>query len=57
VISFDRQRRRKEMASEVIQSTHYIGTVLPNGHLEIPETIIEQMGLKHGDEVENQTFL
>lgn len=39
------------MASEVVQSTHYIGKVLPNGHLEIPQTVFEQMGLKHGDEV------
>lgn len=39
------------MASEVLQDTHYIGKVLPNGHLEIPRTVIEQMGLKHGDEV------
>ena len=40
------------MASELAQSTHYIGKFLPDGHLEIPKTIIEQMGLKHGDEVE-----
>jgi len=39
------------LASEVVQSTHYIGKVLPNGHLEIPQTVFEQMGLKHGDEV------
>ena len=39
------------MASEVVQSTHYIGKVLPDGRLEIPQTIFEQMGLKHGDEV------
>ena len=40
------------MASEGIQSSHYIGKVLPDGHLEIPQTVFEQMGLKHGDEVE-----
>ena len=40
------------MASEVVQSTHYIGQVLPNRHLEIPQTVFERMGLKHGDEVE-----
>ena len=40
------------MASEGIQSSHYIGKILPNGHLEIPQTVFEQMGLKDGDEVE-----
>jgi len=39
------------MTSEVVLDTHYIGKVLPDGHLEIPETVIVQMGLKHGDEV------
>ena len=40
------------MASEGIQSSHCIGKVLPDGHLEIPQTVFEQMELKHGDEVE-----
>ncbi len=40
------------MASEDIQSTHYIGKILPDGHLEIPQTVFEQMGLSSGDEVE-----
>ena len=40
------------MASERISNTHYIGKVLPDGHLEIPQSIFEQLGLKHGDEVE-----
>lgn len=40
------------MTSEIAQNTPYIGKVLTDGHLEIPKTIIEQMGLKHGDEVE-----
>jgi antitoxin component of MazEF toxin-antitoxin module len=40
------------MAAEDIQSTHYIGKILPDGHLEIPKTVFEQMGLRHGDEVE-----
>ncbi len=40
------------MASEEIQSTHYIGKILPDGHLEIPQTVFEQMGLRYGDEVE-----
>jgi len=40
------------MASEEIQSSHYIGKVLPDGHLEIPQTVFEQMGLSSGDEVE-----
>src|SRR5262245_44220588 len=31
--------------------THYIGKVLPNGHLEIPKTVVESMDLKDGDEV------
>ena len=39
------------MASEVTLNTHYIGKVLPNGHLEIPQTVVESMGLKGGDEV------
>ena len=39
------------MASEAALNTHYIGTVLPNGHLEIPQTVVESMGLKDGDEV------
>jgi bifunctional DNA-binding transcriptional regulator/antitoxin component of YhaV-PrlF toxin-antitoxin module len=40
------------MASEGIQSSHYIGKVLPDGHISIPLTVFEQMGLKHGDELE-----
>ena len=40
------------MASEGIQSSHYIGKVLPDGHLEIPQTVFEQMGLRYGDELE-----
>ncbi|HIE29302.1 TPA: hypothetical protein EYP66_18685 [Candidatus Poribacteria bacterium] len=40
------------MASEEIQSSHYIGKVLPDGHLEIPQTVFEQMGLRYGDELE-----
>jgi len=39
------------MASEATHSAHYIGKVLPGGHLEIPKAIIEKMDLKHGDEV------
>jgi len=39
------------MASEATLNTHYIGKVLPNGHLEIPKTVVESMGLKGGDEV------
>ena len=39
------------MASEATPHTHYIGKVLPNGHLEIPQTVVESMGLKDGDEV------
>ena len=39
------------MASGVVQDTHCIGRVLSNGHLEIPTIVIEQMGLKQGDEV------
>jgi antitoxin component of MazEF toxin-antitoxin module len=39
------------MASEATLHTHYIGKVLPNGHLEIPPTVVESMGLKDGDEV------
>ncbi len=39
------------MASEATLTTHYIGKVLPNGHLEIPPTVVESMGLKDGDEV------
>lgn len=39
------------MASEATLTTHYIGKVLPNGHLEIPQTVVESMGLKDGDEV------
>ena len=40
------------MESEEIHSSHYIGKVLSDGHLEIPRTIFEQMGLRHGDFVE-----
>ena len=39
------------MASEASLHTHYLGKVLPNGHLEIPQTVVEAMGLKDGDEV------
>jgi hypothetical protein len=39
------------MASEATLHTHYLGKVLPSGHLEIPKTIVESMGLKDGDEV------
>ena len=39
------------MASEATLNTHYIGKVLPNGHLELPKTVVESMGLKDGDEV------
>lgn len=39
------------MASEAALHTHCIGKVLPDGHLEIPQTIVEHMGLKDGDEV------
>ena len=39
------------MASEATLRTHYIGKVLPNGHLEIPKPVVESMGLKDGDEV------
>jgi len=39
------------MAPEATLHTHYIGKVLPNGHLEIPQTVVESMGLKDGDEV------
>jgi len=39
------------MASEATLHTHYIGKVLPDGHLEIPKTIVEHLGLKNGDEV------
>ena len=39
------------MASEVALHTHYIGKVLPDGHLELPKTIVEHLGLKNGDEV------
>src|SRR5215510_2321867 len=39
------------MASEATLKTHYIGKVLPNGHLEIPQTVVESMDLKDGDEV------
>jgi hypothetical protein len=39
------------MASEATLHTHYIGKVLPNGHLEIPQTVVESMGLQDGDEV------
>lgn len=42
----------KEVASKEIQSTHYRGKVLPDGHLEIPQTVFEQMGLSFGEEVE-----
>ena len=40
------------MAAEVAQNTLYIGKVRSDGHLEIPQLVFEQMGLKHGDEVE-----
>ena len=39
------------MASEAALHTHYIGKVLPDRHLEIPQTIVEHLGLKDGDEV------
>lgn len=39
------------MASEATLHTHCIGKVLSNGHLEIPKTVVESMGLKDGDEV------
>ena len=39
------------MASAATLHTHYLGKVLPNGHLEIPKTVVESMGLKDGDEV------
>ena len=39
------------MASEATLHTHYLGKVLPNGHLEIPKTVVESMDLKDGDEV------
>ena len=39
------------MASEATLHTHYLGKVLPNGHLEIPQTVVESMDLKDGDEV------
>ena len=39
------------MASEATLHTHYLGKVLPNGHLEIPQTVVASMGLKDGDEV------
>ena len=39
------------MASEAALHTHYLGKVLPNGHLEIPQTVVASMGLKDGDEV------
>jgi hypothetical protein len=32
------------MASEAALHTHYIGKVLPDGHLEIPKTIVEHLG-------------
>jgi len=39
------------MASDATLNTHYIGKVLPNGHLEIPKTVVESMDLQDGDEV------
>jgi hypothetical protein len=39
------------MASEAILHTHSLGKVLPNGHLEIPKTVVESIGWKDGDEV------
>ena len=39
------------MASEATLHTHYLGKVFPNGHLEIPKTVVESMDLKDGDEV------
>ena len=39
------------MASEATLHTHYLGKVLPNGHLEIPKTVVESMDLKDRDEV------
>jgi antitoxin component of MazEF toxin-antitoxin module len=39
------------MASEATFHMHYLGKILPNGHLEIPKTVVESMGLKDGDEV------
>src|SRR5262245_24762335 len=39
------------MASEATLHTHYLGKVLPNGHLKRPKTVVESMDLKDGDEV------
>src|SRR5262245_21355936 len=39
------------MASEATLYTHYLGKVLPNGHLEKPKAVVESMDLKDGDEV------
>lgn len=40
------------MTLEEIPSTHYIGKVLSDGYLSIPQTVFEKMGLKEGDKVE-----
>src|SRR5438034_1990539 len=45
------QRGGSPMASEATLNTHYLGKVLPNGHIEIPQTVVESMGLQDGDEV------
>jgi hypothetical protein len=37
--------------AEATLHTHYLGKVLPNGHLEIPKTLVASMDLKDGDEV------
>ena len=39
------------MAAEATLHTHYIAKVLTDGHLEIPPSIAERLGLKDGDEV------
>ena len=39
------------MTSEAALHTQYIGKVLPNGSLEIPQNIVAHLGLKNGDEV------
>lgn len=39
------------MASKAALNTHYVGKVLADGHLNIPKTIVEKLGLQQGDEV------
>jgi antitoxin component of MazEF toxin-antitoxin module len=39
------------MASQAARNTQYVGKVLADGHLEIPKTIVAQLGLQQGDEV------